>query len=62
LVEAKRTFLLKLAFLYPDKLVHAVTKLLGPHYAPLWFSRMRLHALVSGREPCIPWQTMAPLP
>jgi hypothetical protein len=59
LVESKRTFLLKLALLYPDKLVHAVTKLLGPNFAPLWISRIKVNALLAGKEPCIPFQTPA---
>lgn len=59
LAQARSTFLLKLALLYPDKLVHAVTKLLGPNYAPLWFSRIRLHALLSSRQPSIPIEKLA---
>jgi len=59
LVEARSTFLLKLALLYPDKMVHALTKLLGPNHAPLWFARIRLHALLSGREPSIPLEKLA---
>jgi hypothetical protein len=60
LVQSKRTFLLKLALLYPDKLVHAITKLLGPNFAPLWFSRIKVRALLSGKQPCIPLQMPAP--
>ena len=58
LVVARRTFLLKLALLYPDKLVHALTKLLGPNYAPLWFARIRLRALLSGRARSIPLEKL----
>jgi hypothetical protein len=59
LVASKRTFLLKLALLYPDKLIHAVTKLLGPNYAPLWYSRWKVNSLLSGKEPCIPLPELA---
>jgi hypothetical protein len=59
LAAAGRTFLLRLAILYPDKLVHALTKLLGPNYAPLWFSRIRLHSLLSGKRPSIPLENLA---
>ena len=59
LIEAKRSFLFKLALLYPDKLVHAVTKLLRPNFAPLWFSRLKLRALLSGRVPSIPIEKLA---
>jgi hypothetical protein len=60
LVEAKSTFLIKLALLYPDKLVHAVTKLLGPNFAPLWFSRLKVRSLLAGKQPCIPLRMPAP--
>jgi glycosyltransferase involved in cell wall biosynthesis len=62
LAGAKGDFPVRLALLYPDKLVHAVTKLLRPNFAPLWFSRMKLHALLSGRQPSIPFEKPAAVP
>ena len=62
LVKSNRTFFLKLAFLYPDKLIHALTKLIRPSYAPHLISRIRMRALLRGKERSIPLERVASPP